>query len=353
MIAVIVGTRPEIIKMSPIVKELDKQNMDYFVLHTGQHYSYELDNIFMRQLKMPLPKYNLHVGSYSSIKQTTKMMLGLENVLSEEKPDMVLVLGDTNTILSSVLVANKLKIKIGHIEAGLRSYDKNMPEESNRIIADHLADMLFAPTSKAYSILLHEGIESRKVFVTGNPIVDAVYQNIELSNKMNIKAQYESKKYFLATAHRTENVDNEKRFKSLIESLKEVHKEFGLPIIYPIHPHSKNKVKQYGLSLDGLEIIEPVGYFEFLQLESNARLILTDSGGVQEESCIIGVPCITLRDNTERPETIDVDANILGGVEYGKIFNCVNIMLQSTNHWVSPFGDGKAAKKIVEILKEN
>ena len=205
MIAIILGTRPEIIKMSPIIRECEKQGLDYFILHTGQHYSYNLDRIFFEDLELPAPKYNLDVGSGTHAEETGKMLIGIEKVLLKEKPDIVLVEGDTNTVLAGALAAAKLHIKVGHVEAGLRSYDRSMPEEINRILADHVSDYLFAPTEKAKENLLREGIEEDKIFVTGNTIVDAVYQNLEIAKrKVNIldKLNLSSREYFLITSHR-------------------------------------------------------------------------------------------------------------------------------------------------------
>ncbi|HJH26385.1 MAG TPA: UDP-N-acetylglucosamine 2-epimerase (non-hydrolyzing) [Methanophagales archaeon] len=208
-ISIILGTRPEIIKMSPVIRECEKQSLDYFIFHTGQHYSYNLDKIFFEELELPKAKYNLDVGSGTHAKETGMMLIGIEKVLKEKKPDVVLVEGDTNTVLAGALSAAKLHIKVGHIEAGLRSYDRNMPEEINRVLADHVSDYLFAPTEKAKENLLREGIEKNKIFVTGNTIVDAVYQNLEIAkrkvdilNKLNMNPE----EYFLVTAHRQENV---------------------------------------------------------------------------------------------------------------------------------------------------
>jgi UDP-N-acetylglucosamine 2-epimerase (non-hydrolysing) len=288
MITIILGTRPEIIKMSPVVRECEKQGLDYFILHTGQHYSYNLDKVFFEDLELPEVKYNLDVGSGTHAEETAKMLTGIEKVLLKEKPDIVLVEGDTNTVLAGALAATKLHIKVGHVEAGLRSYDRQMPEEINRILADHVSDYLFAPTEKAKGNLLKEGIEEDKIFVTGNTIVDAVNQNLEIAerkadivNNLNLS----SKEYFLVTAHRQENVDNKKRLEGILEGLKLIHEEFNLPIIYPIHPRTAKRIKEFGLKvLKGIELIEPLGFLEFLQLEANAKLVLTDSGGMQEET---------------------------------------------------------------------
>jgi UDP-N-acetylglucosamine 2-epimerase (non-hydrolysing) len=353
-IAIVLGTRPEIIKMSPVIRELERKRINFFILHTGQHYSYNLNQVFFEQLELPKPKYNLEVGSGSHAEETGKMLIRIEKVLLEEKPGVVLVEGDTNSVLAGALAAVKLHIKVGHIEAGLRSYDRNMPEEINRVIADHCSDYLFAPTQKAKTILLREGIPEEKIFVTGNTIVDAIYQNLELAKRtLNFELRtlnLESKNYFLVTLHRQENVDNRERFASILEGLDKVATEFHLPVVYPIHPRSRKMMEHFNLEPKNLELIEPLDFLSFLQLESNAKLILTDSGGVQEEACILGIPCVTLRDNTERPETLEVGSNILAGDIPEKILKCSQIMLGKGNNWQNPFGDGKAGKRIVEIL---
>jgi len=350
-VAVIVGTRPEIIKMSPVIRELANKKIDYFILHTGQHYSYNLDKIFFEQLRLPHSKYNLRVGSGSHAEETAKILVGVENILQKETPDIVLVEGDTSSVFGSAVSAAKLHIKVGHVEAGLRSHDRQMPEEINRVLTDHCSDYLFAPTSEAEGNLLNEGIPKEKIFVTGNTIVDAVNQNLEMAqsagNILNA-LNHNPKTYCLVTLHRQENVDNLERFKSILEGLNKI--AFDLPVIYPIHPRSRKMLVEHNLRVGNIGLIEPIGFLEFLQLESQAKLVLTDSGGCQEESCILSVPCVTLRDNTERPETIDVGANILAGANPEKILECANIMLNKDNHWVNPFGDGRAGERIVEIL---
>jgi len=351
--AVIVGTRPEIIKMAPVVRALENNKANYFILHTGQHYSYNLDRVFFEQLRLRDAKYNLEIGSGSHAEQTGKILIGVEKVLEIEKPDIVLVEGDTNSVFAGALAAVKLHISVGHVEAGLRSYDRQMPEEINRILTDHCSDYLFAPTPKAKEILLGEGIAEEKIFVTGNTIVDAVYQNREIAREAEDflnTLHLTPSEYFLVTLHRQENVDDRARFAPILDGLDRVSSEFGLPVIYPIHPRSQKMMAKLGLKPQNIKLIEPTDFLGFLQLESNARLILTDSGGVQEESCILRVPCVTLRDNTERPETIDVGANILAGASSDKILDCVKVMLGRENNWVNPFGDGRAGGKIVEII---
>ena len=322
-IAVTLGTRPEIIKMSPIIKELEGRQVDYFILHTGQHYSYNLDRVFFEQLKLLQAKYNLEVGSGSHAEQTAKILIGVEKVLQEESPDIVLVEGDTNSVLAGALAATKLHIEVGHVEAGLRSYDRQMPEEINRILTDHCSDYLFVPSEKTGKILLNEGIPEGKIFVTGNTIVDAIYQNLEIAkesgNSLSVLG-IKPKEYFLATIHRQENIDSRARFASILEGLNAVATEFHLPVIYPIHPHSRKRMNEFNLEPRNVMLLEPVDFLGFLELESNTRLILTDSGGVQEEACILGVPCVTLRDSTERPETVELGSNILAGTSSDRIF---------------------------------
>jgi UDP-N-acetylglucosamine 2-epimerase (non-hydrolysing) len=281
-----------------------------------------MDKEFFEQLNLPDACFNLDVGSGPHGMQTGKMLTGIEKILQQTRPDTVLVQGDTNTVLAGAVAATKLGIKVGHVEAGLRSYDRSMPEEVNRVLADHCSDYLFAPTEKSRQILLHEGIAEEKVFMVGNTVVDAVFQNLEIAQtKSGILNDLDVGKgqFMLATSHRQENVDNKARFTGLIRGLQLVQKEFDVPLIYPIHPRAKKQLELFGIDTSGLTLIEPLDYLSFLQLQSKAKLVLTDSGGVQEETCVLGVPCVTLRENTERPETIDVGANVLAGTDPDRI----------------------------------
>lgn len=353
-VAIILGTRPEIIKMSPVIRELERRGMDYFVLHTGQHYSYNMDRVFFEQLKLPEAKYNLEAGSGAHGEQTGKMLAGIEKVLMEEKPEAVLVQGDTNTVLAGALAAAKLHIKVAHVEAGLRSHDRRMPEEINRVLADHCSDYLFAPTERSRKTLLGEGLSESKIFVTGNTVVDAVFQNMKLAEEKSTLEGLgiESGNYFLVTAHRQENVDDQVRFVGILSGIEQLSQEFETPVVYPIHPRSKMRLQEFGIKTNGnIRFIDPVDYLDFLNLEKGARLVLSDSGGVQEETCILGVPCVTLRDNTERPETVEVGSNMLAGIDSGKIVECARRMLVKGNGWKNPFGDGKAAEKIGMVVR--
>ena len=342
--------------MAPVIRECQRRGLNFSIIHTGQHYSYQMDRIFFEQLELPQPDHNLDVGSGNHGEQTGRILADLEAVLMAERPDVVLVQGDTNTVMAGALAASKLQIKVGHVEAGLRSYDRSMPEEINRVVADHVSDYCFAPTEISKANLLKEGIAEEKIHITGNTIVDSVYQNLEIAmRKVNILADLdlEPKGYFLVTSHRQENVDNKERLGEIIRGLEMVKSEFGLPVVFPVHPRTRKMVESFGFELDGIRAIEPLGFLEFLQLEANARLALTDSGGVQEETCILGVPCVTLRDNTERPETLDVGANVLAGASSERIMKCAMQMMKAEAGWTNPFGDGRARELILEALYIN
>lgn len=355
-VCIVVGTRPEIIKMSPIIRECVKGDIDFFILHTGQHYSYKLDKIFFEELRIPEPKYNLKVGSGSHGEETGKILIGTEKVLLKERVKITLVEGDTNSVLAGALASIKIGVKVGHVEAGLRSRDRKMPEEINRILVDHISDLLFAPTEIAEENLVKEGIERKHIYVTGNTIVDAVQQNLRIANeKSNIleKLSLRKEKYGVVTVHRQENVDKKRRFIDILKGLEEVYRETGLELIYPIHPRARKMIKKFRLELPkGIRMIEPLGYLDFLKLEANAKIVLTDSGGVQEETCILGVPCVTLRDNTERPETIRVGSNILTGTNpYTILKGVLEMLRRKRGEWENPFGDGRAGKRIFEIVR--
>jgi UDP-N-acetylglucosamine 2-epimerase (non-hydrolysing) len=351
----VLGTRPEIIKFSPIIRECVRLGQEFSIIHTGQHYSYNMDRVFFEQLELPEAKYNLEVGSGTHAEQTGKMLISIERALLKEKNDVVLVEGDTNTVLAGALTAAKLGIKVGHVEAGLRSYDRQMPEEINRVLADHCSDLLFAPTQKSKNTLIAEGVPEEKIFITGNTIVDAVYQNLEIAKKKRITCSelgLKPKNYFLVTIHRQESVDNAQRFQSILRGLEKVSEKFSLAIIYPIHPRAKKRLKEFKIEKEGIKMISPLDYLSFLHLENNAKLVLTDSGGVQEETCILRVPCVTLRYNTERPETIEAGANVLAGTDPDEIAKKTELMLNKKNRWENPFGDGQAGKRIIQILSK-
>jgi len=344
-VAIVVGTRPEIIKMSPIMRALK----DFYIIHTGQHYDYSMDRVFFEQLQLPEPRYKLEVGSgYPGI-QLAKVIEGIEGVLVRNMVDVVLVLGDTNSVLGGALAASKTKVKVGQIEAGLRSWDRTMPEEINRIMVAHCADFLFAHTCQASSNLLSEGIPLRFIEVVGNTIVDAVNQNLEIATK---GIDLGHKPYALVTVHRQENVDSPQRFEDIMKGLNLVSKKLNLVCLYPIHPRAEKMMKQFSITQGDVVLMPPKDYFSFLCLEKNAEIILTDSGGIQEEACIMNVPCVTLRDNTERPETVNVGSNSVSGTIPQDILECATEALKSKRNWDNPYGDGHSGERIVKILEE-
>lgn len=342
--------------MSPIIRECERRGLDYYILHTGQHYSFEMDRVFFEELNLPSARYNLDVGSGTHGRQTATMLSGIEEILMRDVPDVVLVQGDTNTVLACALAASKLHILVGHVEAGLRSFDRRMPEEINRVITDHISDYLFAPTETSRRYLLDEGIPDERIFVTGNTIVDAVYQNLEIAKaKVEIQERLGlvEGEYFLATVHRAENVDDRVRLAGILDGFRRVYEEFGMHVVFPAHPRTVKMISEFGFDVpSGTLMIEPLGYLEFLQLESSAKLVLSDSGGLQEEACVLGVGCVTLRDNTERPETVEVGANVLVGCDSGRIVEGVRRMMGKDGNWVNPYGDGKASEEIVEIFSQ-
>jgi len=353
-LSIVLGTRPEIVKMSPVIRACEDAAVSFSILHTGQHYSYNMDRVFFEQLGLPDAGYNLDAGSGSHAQQTGRILAGVEQFLRREQPDAVLVEGDTNTVLAGALAATKLGIEVGHVEAGLRSYDKRMPEEINRVVADHCSDYLFAPTNKSRENLALEGLLD-KTYVVGNTIVDAISQNLEISRQRSSildDLDVEKGSYFLATAHRQENVDDKAKLRRIVRGLELVAEELCRKVIFPVHPRTAKQTRGFGVSHDGIKFVEPLDYLSFLQLESNAALVFTDSGGVQEEACILNVPCLTMRENTERPETIDVGANILVGTDPNRILENARIMLDNHSKWKNPFGDGKTGQRIVQILRD-
>jgi UDP-N-acetylglucosamine 2-epimerase (non-hydrolysing) len=349
-IASIVGARPNFIKCAPLSKELRK-DFDEVIIHTGQHYDYEMNKIFFDELGIPEHDYHLGVGSGSHGYQTGEILKRTEGVLIKEAPDLVLVFGDTNSALAGALAASKLHIKIGHIEAGLRSFDRRMPEETNRVLTDHCSDLVFCPTETAVKILGTEGIENG-VHLTGDVMVDALQENIKIAEqKSNVldRLSLKQKEYYLATIHRPENTDDFEKLKSIVDAFCEIKK-----LVFPCHPRTEKNLKRFGLRdklTKKIKVIKPVGYLDMLMLEKNAKKILTDSGGVQKEAYIFKVPCITLRENTEWVETVEDGWNILTAANKEKIV-MMAYNFEPRNKQRDVFGDGKASEKIVEVIKE-
>jgi UDP-N-acetylglucosamine 2-epimerase (non-hydrolysing) len=352
-VAFVLGTRPEIIKLAPVIQACERQGIEYVIVHTGQHYSDNLDAVFFDQLELPDPDYDLAVGSGPHGEQTAEMLVGVERVIDETEPEVVLVQGDTNSVLAGALAASKMDTELAHVEAGLRSFDREMPEETNRVLADHVADYHFPPTDRSKGYLLREGISSFRITVTGNTVVDAIQRNLDIAREKSTVLEdmgLDGSRYFLLTAHRAENVDDEERFRGLLAGAQRAGEAHDADVIYPMHPRSKNRVEEFDIDFPPrVRAVEPLEYLDFLRAASSADLILTDSGGVQEEACILGVPCVTMRDNTERPETVDVGANRLSSCDPARIERSVREMLGASD-WENPFGDGDAAERILRAL---
>ena len=363
----IIGTRPEIIKMAPIIAEIDERKINQVVLHTGQHYDKEMSDNFFRDLEIRAPDYNIHVGSGSHGKQTGHMMEGIEEILIRENPDIVLVQGDTNAVLAGALVAAKLHIAVGHVEAGLRSFDLTMPEEVNRRAADICSSMYFIPTEESAINLLAEGFSRKNLIITGNTVVDACFRHLKIAEKKGFSEKSlkdlnidNMENILTLTMHRAENVDVKSRVENIIDALKELN---NMDIIFPIHPRTKNTLENFGLfdelnDLDHVHIIKPIGYLDFLLLTSKSTLILTDSGGLQEEAITLNVPALTLRYNTERPETVTAGGNILVGSNKDAILDNARKILndkafaEKMKNAPNPYGQGDAAKKTVDSIEK-
>ena len=357
-IAIVLGTRPEIIKMSPIMDEIINNDDELITIHTGQHYDLEMSKQFFTDLDLPLPNYNIGIGSNTANKQISIIISELEQILLDEKIDIVLVQGDTNTVLAGAITANKLKIPVGHVEAGLRSFDKDMPEENNRIIADTCSNLFFVPTPETAINLQNEGIDHNRIHVTGNTIVDACYRNLDIAiKKSEVKDIIEFDEYIALTLHRAENVDDPERLENIVNSLLNL----DYNIVFPLHPHTRKSLENANLyekivNSDHIQITKPLGYLDFLYLLSKSSMILTDSGGVQEEAITLNIPCVTLRYNTERPETIHTGGNILAGTGQKEIQSNIEKILNNKDVYnkmadaENPYGDGHSSERILEII---
>lgn len=366
-VAIVLGTRPEIIKMSPVIRRLHREGWPYFLIHTGQHYSYHMDQLFFEQLEIPRRQLEGKdyvftrppaIGANRHEELVESMTRWVRSTLERERPDAVLVQGDTDTVLAGARAAAAAGgIVIGHVEAGLRSGDLEMPEERNRIEADRLSHVLFAPTQAARENLIREGLGHKKIEVTGNTIVDALRENLEIASKSGDPLLPRTK-YALVTLHRPESVDNRPRLESVLRALVRLVEE-GLvdKVVFPVHPRTRMRMAEHGVPISYLEYgkieaCEPSGFLEFIWLEKHAHLILTDSGGVQEEACVLGVPCVTLRTSTERPETVEVGANVVAGYDEQQIVEYANLMIKKKREWENPFGDGRASERILSVLPE-
>lgn len=374
-IVTVVGARPQFIKAAAVSRAIQLFNKKHFassrkriqeiLVHTGQHYDYLMDKVFFEELELPKSDYHLGVGSGSHARQTGIMLEKIEAVLQKEKPEVVMVYGDTNSTLSGALAAAKLNIPVAHVEAGLRSFNRTMPEEINRLLTDHLSTLLFCPTDQALRNLLKEGIKDGRTRIVKN-VGDVMYDSILYYSKLAEKKSGILKKlsfftpnstlstpnYYLATLHRAENTDDPKRLKSILRALNEIGE--NTPIVLPLHPRTKKMIETYHLfsKFKSIKFIEPVSYLDMLKLEKNAKAILTDSGGVQKEAYWLRVPCFTLRDETEWTETIKSGWNVLAGAETERIMEEIKrgMRQKRSSGAIRLFGDGKACENIVKVL---
>lgn len=340
----IIGARPQFIKVGIVNKSLIEQpKFNSIILHTGQHYDENMSKVFFDELEISRPNYNLNVGSGSHGKQTAAMLSGIEEVLIKEKPDWVIVYGDTNSTVAGSLAASKLHIKIAHVEAGLRSFNRLMPEEINRIATDHISDLLFAPTENAMTLLEKEGLLKKSIF-SGDVMYDSILYYSKLAEeKINIKNITKLTDFYIATIHRQENTDDLKRLQSIFNAFSEL----DFPVILPIHPRTKNILENISFN-DNIKIIEPVSYLGMIQLLKNCKKVLTDSGGLQKEAYFLKKQCITLRDETEWTETLNNNWNFIVGAETNLILEKINA--EEINEQHNYFGDGKSVEKILDSI---
>ncbi len=346
----IIGARPQFIKCAPLSRAIRKEHTE-ILAHTGQHYDPEMSDIFFKELQIPEPDYNLGVGSNSHGEQTGKILIEIENILLKEKPDLVLVYGDTNSTVAGALAASKLRIKVAHVEAGLRSFDRTMPEEINRVLTDHVSDLLFCPTETAVLNLKNEGITTG-VYNVGDVMLDALEYNIKIAEEKITALEdlgLSPKEYLVATVHRASNTDSFKNLSSIINAFCDI----DIPIVFPVHPRTEKYLKQYGIwdkLCEKVKVIPPLGYLEMLKLMAHSKKILTDSGGVQKEAYMLGVPCITMRENTEWVETVEDGWNVLVGADYEKIRDTI-LNFEGAKKRGSIFGTGDASEKVSEVLR--
>lgn len=346
----IIGARPQFIKCAPLSRSIRREHKEILV-HTGQHYDSKLSGIFFKELNISEPDYNLGVGSSSHGEQTGKMLVEIEKILINEKPDLVLVYGDTNSTVAGALAASKLHIKVAHVEAGLRSFDRTMPEEINRVLTDHISDLLFCPTETAVLNLKNEGVTTG-VYNVGDVMLDALEYNIKIAEDKAMVLEYlglSSKEYLVVTVHRASNTDSFKNLSSIVNAFCEA----DIPVVFPVHPRTEKYLKKYGLwekLCEKVTVISPLGYLDMLKIMSHARKILTDSGGVQKEAYMLGIPCITMRENTEWVETVEDGWNILVGADCEKIEDAI-LNFEGAELKSNIFGTGNSCEIICEILK--
>jgi UDP-N-acetylglucosamine 2-epimerase (non-hydrolysing) len=358
----VVGARPNFMKVAPLVAAMKRRptNFHPLVVHTGQHYDAAMSDSFFHDLELPEPDTHLGVGSASHAAQTAAVMERFEPVVLQEKPDWVLVVGDVNSTLACALVCVKLGVKVAHVEAGLRSRDRTMPEEINRLLTDQIADLLLTPSPDADANLKAEGIPPERIRFVGNVMIDSLLQNLERARKSQMRSELgvTDSEYGVLTLHRPSNVDQPETFTRILAALETITEK--LPVIFPVHPRTRKTIAALGLSdrvaaMSNLRLIDPLGYLDFLSLYSNARLVLTDSGGIQEETTALGIPCLTLRENTERPITVELGTNVIVGTDTVRIVTAATSALNGSAKQTArqpPLWDGHASERILDALEE-
>ena len=360
-IATIVGTRPNFIKAAALITEIKKHDVGHILIHTGQHYDDKMSNLFFNELGIPKPDVNLGIGPSTNENVMEEMRIKLKNEFKKHNPDLVIVVGDVNSTLAGAEAAHKLGIKVAHVEAGLRSFDMSMPEEFNRIETDKISDFLFTTEKSGNRNLMNESIDKKKIFFVGNVMIDTLLKHREKakSSKILQKLNLNKKNYCVLTLHRPSNVDNKENFENIISMLEKIQEK--IKIIFPAHPRTKKNISLFKLAekiknMKNLIITEPLGYLDFLCLMANSKLVLTDSGGIQEETTVLGIPCITLRNNTERPITTEQGTNILVSTDKNEVIESslkvINIKIKLKNK-IPDLWDGNAAKRIVDIIRED
>jgi UDP-N-acetylglucosamine 2-epimerase (non-hydrolysing) len=359
----VVGARPNFMKVAPIVEAMKRREGEFMplLLHTGQHYDEGMSDAFFRDLGLPAPDVYLGVGSGSHAAQTAAVMQSFEPVVLSERPDWVVVVGDVNSTLACALVCSKIGVRVAHVEAGLRSRDRTMPEEINRLLTDQLADLLLTPSQDADANLLAEGIPGERIRFVGNVMIDSLFSQLERAKLSTVREDLglEDKDYATLTLHRPSNVDERDAFSRILDALEQIAER--LPIIFPVHPRTRARIAEFDFTerierLKNLRLVEPLGYLDFLRLYSGARLVLTDSGGIQEETTALSIPCLTLRENTERPITVEMGTNQIVGTNTAKIteaaFSALNSPRETKQRRVPPLWDGHTAPRILEALLE-
>lgn len=347
----VMGARPNFMKVAPVVRALgNRPNVKQTLVHTGQHYDVNMSDVFFSQLGIPEPDVNLHVGSGTHAQQTAEIMSRFEPVLLERKPDMVLVYGDVNSTVAAALVCAKLGTRVGHVEAGLRSFDRTMPEEINRLMTDQLADLLFTPSEDGDFNLQREGIPAHKIHRVGNVMIDSLIRLLPAAERLNGNGI--PGRFALVTLHRPANVDDGGVLRSILKSLLEINQD--LHVVFPVHPRTRQRIADFGIDVTKLHLRDPMPYIDFLALQRRAAVVITDSGGIQEETTYLGVPCLTLRNNTERPVTVDCGTNVVIGQDGAKLPSELQKVLNGKRKpgKIPPLWDGRASERIADVLQK-